>query len=147
MAVDEQDGARQATQHLLDLGHTRIEHLAGPAGWIAAEERAEGWRGTLGAAGITRIEVELRSGANLQGTVRAGADRRPLNDARVTLLDAAGNVAGTATTGDDGTYAFTDLDVGDYTLIASGYPPVATSMTVDSYGGDGYDVELGHPEQ
>ncbi|MCQ4084485.1 MFS transporter [Streptomyces sp. RB6PN25] len=123
-----------------------------PAGTFTVAVNASGYRPValpveVGAAGITRIEVELRSGAYLQGTVRAGADRRPLNDARVTLLDAAGNVAGTATTGDDGTYAFTDLDAGDYTLIASGYPPVATSMTVDSYGGEGYDVELGHPQQ
>lgn len=123
-----------------------------PAGTFTVAVNAGGYRPValpveVGAAGITRIEVGLRSGAYLQGTVRAGADRRPLNDARVTLLDAAGNVAGTATTGDDGTYAFTDLDAGDYTLIASGYPPVATSLIVDSYGGEGHDVELGHPEQ
>jgi hypothetical protein len=122
------------------------------AGTFTLAVNASGYRPValpveVGTAGITRVEVELRSGAYLQGTVRAGADRRPLNDVRVTLLDAAGNVAGTATTGDDGTYAFTDLDVGDYTLIVSGYPPVATSMTVDSYGGEGYNVELGHPEQ
>ena len=65
---------------------------------------------------------------------RAGAGHRagrcrtagPLPDARVTLVDAAGNVVATATTGEDGAYAFTDLDAGDYTVIASGYPPVAT---------------------
>ncbi|MBV9025630.1 MAG: carboxypeptidase regulatory-like domain-containing protein [Streptomycetaceae bacterium] len=123
-----------------------------PAGTFTVAVNASGYRPValpveVGAAGITRIDVELRSGTFLQGTVRAGADRRPLNDARVTLLDAAGNVAGTATTREDGTYAFTDLDVGDYTLIASGYPPVATSMTVDSYDGEGHDVELGHPRQ
>jgi hypothetical protein len=123
-----------------------------PAGMFTVAVNAGGYRPValpveVGVAGTTRIEVELRSGAYLQGTVRAGADRRPLTDARVTLLDAAGNVAGTATTGDDGTYAFTDLDSGDYTLIASGYPPVATSLIVDSYDGEGHDVELGHPEQ
>jgi uncharacterized surface anchored protein len=123
-----------------------------PAGTFTVAVNASGYRPValpveVGTAGITRIEVELRSGAFLQGTVRAGADHRPLSDARVTLLDAAGNVAGTATTGKDGTYAFTDLDAGDYTLIASGYPPVATSMTVDSYDGEGHDMELGYPEQ
>ncbi|MET9292238.1 MFS transporter [Streptomyces sp. NPDC003077] len=96
--------------------------------------------------GTTRVEVELLSGARVQGVVRAGADGRPLRDARVTLVDAAGNVVATATTGEDGAYAFTDLDAGEYTVIASGYPPVASGLTVDARGVDGHDVELAHPE-
>lgn len=99
----------------------------------------------VGGQGTTRIEVELLSGARVQGVVRAGAERRPLPDARVTLVDAAGNVVATSTTGEDGAYAFTDLDAGDYTVIASGYPPVASGLTVDARGVDGYDVELAHP--
>ncbi|WP_327155707.1 MFS transporter [Streptomyces tubercidicus] len=99
----------------------------------------------IGGQGITRIEIELLSGARVQGVVRAGAHRRPLPDARVTLVDAAGNVVATSTTGEDGAYAFTDLDAGDYTVIASGYPPVATGLAVDAHGVDGYDVELAHP--
>ncbi|MFE6737479.1 MFS transporter [Streptomyces tubercidicus] len=99
----------------------------------------------IGGQGTTRIEIELLSGARVQGVVRAGAHRRPLPDARVTLVDAAGNVVATSTTGEDGAYAFTDLDAGDYTVIASGYPPVATGLAVDAHGVDGYDVELAHP--
>lgn len=99
----------------------------------------------VGGQGTTRIEVELLSGARVQGIVRAGGDRRPLPDARVTLVDAAGNVVATSTTGTDGAYAFTDLDAGDYTVIASGYPPVATGLAVDARGVDGYDVALAHP--
>ncbi|MFJ9415144.1 MULTISPECIES: MFS transporter [unclassified Streptomyces] len=99
----------------------------------------------VGGQGTTRIEVELLSGARVQGVVRAGAQRTPLPDARVTLVDAAGNVVATSTTGGDGAYAFTDLDAGDYTVIASGYPPVATGLAVDARGVDGYDVELAHP--
>ncbi|MER7157483.1 MFS transporter [Streptomyces lydicus] len=102
----------------------------------------------VGSQGTTRIEVELQAGARVQGVVRAGGPngtRRPLPDARVTLVDAAGNVVATSTTGEDGAYAFTDLDAGDYTVIASGYPPVATGLAVDARGVDGYDVELAHP--
>ncbi|WP_405645848.1 MFS transporter [Streptomyces sp. NBC_00019] len=97
----------------------------------------------VGGTGVTRIEVELESGAQLQGVVRA--PHGPLADARVTLVDAAGNVVGTATTGSDGAYAFTDLDGGDYTVIATGYPPVATALTVGGRGTDGHDIELAHP--
>ncbi|TXL85349.1 MFS transporter [Streptomyces sp. IB2014 016-6] len=99
----------------------------------------------IGAQGVTRVEAVLRSGALVQGTVRAGADRRPLPDARVTLIDAAGNVVATATTGDDGVYGFADLDAGEYTVIATGYPPVAGALTVAGHGVDGHDVELMHP--
>ncbi|MFI7320491.1 MFS transporter [Streptomyces venezuelae] len=97
----------------------------------------------VGGTGVTRVEVELNSGARVLGTVRAGG--APLNDARVTLVDAAGNVVATATTGTDGAYAFTDLDSGDYTVIATGYPPVATGLTVAGSGIDGHDIELAHP--
>ncbi|MYV51008.1 MFS transporter [Streptomyces sp. SID3212] len=95
--------------------------------------------------GITRVEAVLRSGALVQGTVRAGTARRPLPDARVTLVDAAGNVVATATTGDDGAYAFADLDAGEYTVIATGYAPVAGSLRVAGRGVEGHDIELAHP--
>ncbi|MEU2289153.1 MFS transporter [Streptomyces sp. NPDC013178] len=96
----------------------------------------------IGATGITRVDVELRPGAQVRGTVRgAGA---PLGDARVTLMDAAGNVVATTTTGSDGVYAFSDLDSGQYTLIATGYPPRAEGVSVSGGDVDGHDIELAH---
>jgi len=97
--------------------------------------------------GVTRIDLELAAGARVQGVIRAGLDRSPLPDARVTLVDSAGNVVATATTGEDGAYGFTDLDAGDYSVIASGYPPVATALDVHGAGRDDYDVELHHPDE
>ncbi|MFG2453614.1 MFS transporter [Streptomyces sp. NPDC048512] len=97
----------------------------------------------VGGAGVTRIEVDLDSGSQVQGVVKA--PHGPLSDARVTLVDAAGNVVGTARTGADGAYAFTDLDGGEYTVIATGYPPVATALTVGGRGVDDHDIELAHP--
>lgn len=99
----------------------------------------------IGGQGVTRVEAALRSGALVQGVVRAGSARSPLADARVTLIDAAGNVVATATTGEDGAYAFTDLDAGEYSVIATGYPPVAGALTVSGTGVDGHDIELAHP--
>lgn len=99
----------------------------------------------IGGQGVTRVDAALRSGALVQGVVRAGSGRRPLPDARVTLVDAAGNVIATSTTGEDGAYAFTDLDAGEYSVIATGYPPVAGALTVAGRGVDGHDIELAHP--
>ncbi|MEU9625765.1 MFS transporter [Streptomyces luteogriseus] len=97
----------------------------------------------VGGTGVTRVEIDLDAGARVQGVVRA--PHGPLADARVTLVDQAGNVVGSATTGTDGAYAFTDLDGGEYTVIATGYPPVATALTVTGAGTDAHDIELAHP--
>lgn len=51
VAVDQRLGARLATDHLLDLGHPTVWHVAGPADWFESGERLEGWREALSAAG------------------------------------------------------------------------------------------------
>ncbi|MCX5410257.1 MFS transporter [Streptomyces sp. NBC_00335] len=93
----------------------------------------------------TRQDVELAGGAVLRGTVRAGSGR-PVEDARVTLLDAAGNVVDTLTTGSDGTFRFIDLPSGEYTVIGAGYPPVATVLQVAGAGRTERDVRLRHED-
>jgi LacI family transcriptional regulator len=45
-------GAKQATEHLLSLGHLRIGAIAGAEGWYATEERLLGFRAALAGAGI-----------------------------------------------------------------------------------------------
>ncbi|MFC8124945.1 MFS transporter [Streptomyces sp. NPDC057302] len=93
----------------------------------------------------TRQDVELAGGAVLRGTVRASGGR-PVEDARVTLLDAAGNVVDTLTTSQDGTFRFIDLSSGEYTVIAAGYPPVATVLQVAGGGRTERDLQLGHED-
>ncbi|MEZ7004380.1 MFS transporter [Streptomyces sp. AD55] len=97
------------------------------------------------AARETRQDVELAGGAVLRGTVRASGGRA-VEDARVTLLDAAGNVVDTLTTGPDGTFRFIDLSSGEYTVIAAGYPPVATVLQVAGGGRTERDLQLGHED-
>jgi DNA-binding LacI/PurR family transcriptional regulator len=45
--------ARAATEHLLDLGHPTVHHLAGPQRWYSARDRLEGWRAALAARGAS----------------------------------------------------------------------------------------------
>jgi MFS family permease len=97
------------------------------------------------AARETRQDIELAGGAVLRGVVRATGGR-PVEDARVTLLDAAGNVVDTLTTGPDGAFRFVDLSTGEYTVIAAGYPPVATVLQVAGGGRTERDLQLGHED-
>ncbi|MGW2223634.1 substrate-binding domain-containing protein, partial [Nonomuraea sp. NPDC001684] len=68
--VDQQAGARRVTRHLLSLGHETVWHVAGPADWLDANGRIEGWRGVLEAAGreapeVLRGDWSARSGYQL----------------------------------------------------------------------------------
>ncbi|TKA08736.1 MFS transporter [Actinacidiphila oryziradicis] len=94
-------------------------------------------------AAPTRYDAELRSAAAIHGTVRNRAGQ-PVEDALVSLLDSAGSVVGTRTTGTDGAYAFTDLAGEEYTMIATGYPPVSARVTVAGSNLEGFDLSLGH---
>jgi DNA-binding LacI/PurR family transcriptional regulator len=52
VGVDQIDGARQATQHLIDLGHRAIDHIAGPMPWTEAKGRLTGYENAMRAAGL-----------------------------------------------------------------------------------------------
>jgi DNA-binding LacI/PurR family transcriptional regulator len=51
VAVDQFGGAASATRLLLDLGHRTVWHVAGPRDWLEAQQRVDGWRSALAAAG------------------------------------------------------------------------------------------------
>jgi DNA-binding LacI/PurR family transcriptional regulator len=51
VAVDQFAGAVSATQLLLDLGHRTVWHVAGPRDFLEAQQRVDGWRAALDAAG------------------------------------------------------------------------------------------------
>jgi len=53
VAVDQEEGTRQMTQHLIDLGHKSFCEISGSLVWFDAMERHESWLKTLYTAGIT----------------------------------------------------------------------------------------------
>ncbi|GAA3042787.1 LacI family DNA-binding transcriptional regulator [Pseudonocardia yunnanensis] len=50
VGTDQLTGARDATRHLLELGHRTVHHLAGPQDWLDGRWRVEGWREALRSA-------------------------------------------------------------------------------------------------
>jgi DNA-binding LacI/PurR family transcriptional regulator len=55
--IDNVAGAAMATRHLLDLGHRTVYHISGPASWLDARDRIDGWRQALRAAGAPEPEM------------------------------------------------------------------------------------------
>ena len=52
VSVDQKLGAALAAQHLIDLGHREIVHLAGPLDWLDARRRESEWHAHLQLAGL-----------------------------------------------------------------------------------------------
>lgn len=58
VAFDQFEGAKRAVEHLAELGHREIRHVAGPVGSMDATERMRGWRIALGERGL-RVQEPL----------------------------------------------------------------------------------------
>jgi len=57
VSVDQKAGAGLVMAHLLELGHRRIQHLAGPLEFLEAAARRTAYADVLTAAGLTAPEV------------------------------------------------------------------------------------------
>ncbi|WP_285695210.1 LacI family DNA-binding transcriptional regulator [Actinomadura sp. NBRC 104412] len=55
--VDNRDGARQAVEHLVRGGRTRIAHISGPQDMGVGIDRLQGYRDALAAAGLPEMVV------------------------------------------------------------------------------------------
>ncbi|WP_329181192.1 LacI family DNA-binding transcriptional regulator [Streptomyces sp. NBC_01477] len=71
VAVDQSGAARLAVNHLLDLGHATVWHVAGPGEWLDAASRSRGWRAALDAAGAS-VPPELAGDWSPDSGYRAG---------------------------------------------------------------------------
>jgi DNA-binding LacI/PurR family transcriptional regulator len=86
VTIDQEAGARRATQHLLDLGHRTVHHIAGPKNWIDATARTRGWSETLRAAGVRRPRPLIGDWSAAGGCARGA---RLARDPEVTAVFAA----------------------------------------------------------
>ncbi|WP_405180691.1 MFS transporter [Nocardia sp. NBC_01377] len=97
---------------------------------------------TVPDSGLLRHDVDLAPMAVLAGSAMADDDRA-VADIQITVLDAAGDMTASARTDEHGRYVVPDLPEGQYTVVARGYPPVTSRVTVA--GGEvAHDVRLGY---
>lgn len=99
---------------------------------------------TLPDSGLINQDLELSTAVVLSGTARTDGDRA-VPDARITVLDAEGNVAAVTRTDANGRYTVSDLPEGNYTIVASGYPPATSQVSVNG-GEAAHDVRLGYEQ-
>ena len=128
-AVDNEAGARAATQYLLHLGHRTVHHVAGPSNWLDAQARRAGWRSVLADAGAPVPEV-----VSGDWSARSGyeAGLHLLENPEVTAVFCANdhmalgvlralNEAGRGIPGDISVVGFDDLNFAQWTA-----PPLTT---------------------
>ena len=71
VALDDEKAARLAVSHLIELGHTRIAHAAGPIGADTTVRRRAGWEAALRNAGLPVDPTLVFDGA---GTSESGVE-------------------------------------------------------------------------
>jgi hypothetical protein len=90
-------------------------------------------------------DVELTGSVLLAGTART-EEGNLVPDARITVLDAEGNVSAVARTDAEGKYVVSDLPEGSYTVVASGYPPATSQVSLLGGTEANHDVRLGYDQ-
>jgi len=139
-AARQGEGAGSAVHHLVDLGHTRIAHLTGPAEWREAAARDAGVRAALAAAGLEpgpRWEGDWSADAGAHRAAEiAAAVRAPGGPTAVVVANdqmALGLMAGLA---DLGLAVPGDVSVAgfDDNPDAAYYRPALTTVRLDIEG-------------
>lgn len=137
VAVENYEGARAATEHLLSLGHREIALISGPEGNVDAEERLRGFRDSLRDAGLDPdaalvVPGDFSEMAGYEAALRIlGHQPRPTavfagNDGMaVGLLSAVGR-AGKKVPEDLAVVGFDNIDIAEY------LNPALTTVHVDA---------------
>jgi DNA-binding LacI/PurR family transcriptional regulator len=133
VSVDQYDGARQVTAHLLDQGASTVWHVTGAPGWSDTDARLAGWRAELAARGC-RIPEPLPGNWTPASGYAAGMEmaRRPdvdavfvANDQMALGLLRAFSEAGRCVPGDVLVAGFDDVPEAEY------YSPPLTTVRQD----------------
>ncbi|MBO0883444.1 MAG: carboxypeptidase regulatory-like domain-containing protein, partial [Mycobacterium sp.] len=93
--------------------------------------------------GLRNFVIELTALAELAGAVWANG--RSVPDALVTIVDSTGKPVAATRTDEDGNYLIPDLEEGEYTVVARGYPPMTSRVTISDRRHD-HNILLGYPE-
>jgi LacI family transcriptional regulator len=97
VAADNLQGARLGVEHLVELGHTRIGMITGRSDLLSAQQRVQGYREALAAAGLPVDEALMRSGGFEPELAREAARELLSRPAPPTAVFAANDLSALAT--------------------------------------------------
>jgi LacI family transcriptional regulator/LacI family repressor for deo operon, udp, cdd, tsx, nupC, and nupG len=126
--VDNVEGAKSAARHLIELGHTRIVHFAGPEYSLHSQDRLDGVRAAYSESQlIFSRDLVVPAGDSMEDGYRAGlryfgeqaAEKRPtgvtcFNDLVALGLCRALGELGSSVPEDVSVVGYDDLDLIDY---------------------------------
>jgi LacI family transcriptional regulator len=139
--IDDVEGGRVATRHLLDLGHERIAFIGeepdNPLGFTASKDREQGYRETVAAAGLTVRRGDIRHGPHVRQAARrlaeellsGGASRRPTavfasSDVQALGVMEAARALGLNVPADLSVVGFDDIEVSSYAGLTTVRQPL-----------------------
>ena len=139
VCLDDRSGIRRATEHLVELGHRSIAHVAGPTDYLHANGRRAEWAAVLRTAGLDPSDVILtdftaRGGAQATETLLS----RPTPPTAIVYANDLMAMAGLAVAHRLGVEVPRQLSVigyDDAELAAHLHPPLSTVATnADGWG-------------
>jgi DNA-binding LacI/PurR family transcriptional regulator len=92
IAIDNKQAAKEAVDHLLALGHTRIGHIAGDLNTQAGQDRLEGYYEAMVEAGLPKDKHLVKKGGFLRTPARTAAQALLTMDKRPTAIFAASDL-------------------------------------------------------
>lgn len=130
VVLDDTAGAALATQHVIDLGHTRIAHLSGPLDTDSSRARQRGFdlamaRSGLAPAGYAESEYDVSTGRAAMVTL-LGVRPRPTAIVCANVASAAGALAAAREAGVVIPDGLSIVAIHDLELAASLGPPLTT---------------------
>ncbi|MGW6276505.1 LacI family DNA-binding transcriptional regulator [Kribbella sp. NPDC055071] len=121
--LDDKPGTRAVVEHLIELGHTRIAHVAGPPAFVHATARSTAFVTALAAAGLEPIPTEtgdFTAAGGIEATRRLLALPKPptaivyANDRMAIGGLGAAQAAGLTVPDDLSIAGFDDSEIAEY---------------------------------
>ena len=131
---DDAEGIRSVVRHLVELGHTRIAHVAGPQNLVHGRSRRQAWSDGLAAAGLPEgpcvdADFSAESGARAMAELLELADRPTAvvfaNDLMATAGLSLALSRGISVPGEISVTGFDDIE------LAAHLQPSLTTVTTD----------------
>jgi len=134
VALDDRAGIAAAVDHLVQLGHRRIAHVAGPTRFVHGADRRDAWAAALERAGLPEqpwVESDFTAAGGAAATTELLARRRP--PTAIVYANDLMATAGLQVLAARGIRVPEDMSVTGFedTQIAAYLAPPLTSVSID----------------